>query len=391
MFLDLNKFFAKENNSTVKSTFSKSSSSEKNVKSTFPKYDINKKKRQEHQNQLKIIDDNPLDVHMNRLYRHEVQNLHSKKDAFSFPVVDLGALDWDYEETNKPINHWSENMIREAIGKEKENWHKINSRNDHITSTSTTMASITIKLISPKSTPTPFYKFDLMKVNPHYLKNSSSEESTSNDLWVEINNKKFEASTSAPQPLTTTSYKILTTPRKEKKKGIHILRRRKFKKNFWIPSKSEHSNKEVGIDDHKKIRNPLEDDWNRIFRSTTLMSISDFSDAETTTLSVKSSENFRKTGKEDPLDKNTGFLKRMVSKFCNIENTLGILQLCNSKSLSKRRKIRKNISRNNVFHRNKQNYPSMSKGYYHHRKEIDQQEFSFMKTVSNVFSFILPS
>ena len=121
------------------------------------------------------------------------------------------------------------------------------------------------------------------------------------------------------------------------------------------------------------------------------MSISDFSDAETTTLSVKSSENFRKTGKEDPLDKNTGFLKRMVSKFCNIENTLGILQLCNSKSLSKRRKIRKNISRNNVFHRNKQNYPSMSKGYYHHRKEIDQQDFSFMKTVSNVFSFILPS
>ena len=289
--------------------------------------------------------------------------------------MDLEAVDWDYEGIEEPLK-WSEIMIREAIG--KENQSKINPKRYLTTTVATTVtASTTIKKLIPTTSTTtyPLYNFDLMKVNHEDSTDDLSEElPPSKDLWGEIH-QKFGESTSAPETPATTSHKILTIRGRREKR-----RRRKVKKNLWIPTKSEPSASIQEEVDDNKIFNPLEDDWKSIFRSTTMMPVIDFSVSDTTTA-------FRAETTEPPnrrkqrVDKNTGFLKRLVSKYCNIENTLGILQLCNSKSLSKRRKIRKNYS---VIQNDKQQHLNQN-------KERKQQDFNFLNTVSNVFSLILPS
>ena len=219
--------------------------------------------------------------------------------------------------------------------------------------------------------------FDLMKVNHEDSGDDITEglQPSKNLLWGEVH-QKFGESSSTPATLpATTAHKIITIRgRREKRK------RRKVKKNLWIPSKSEPSVQELDADNDKKIFNPLDDDWKSIFRSTTMMPVIDFSVTETTKPREETTELIEKR-RNQQVDKNTGFLKRLVSKYCKIENTLGILQLCNSKSLSKRRKIRKHDL---VLQNNKQRYLNQN-------KERKQQDFNLLNTVSNVFSLILPS
>ena len=404
MLLDLNTFFSNNNrvNETEPTT---TPNSRRHEEGSLLKKDPNRsrdkplKGRHATKNyELKKIDDNPLDIHNRRLYlesdkpkftfnnninkdEYSKNNINNNRDPYNFPVVDLEAVNWDYEDTNKPFK-WGEVVIREAIGKQnqtKSNSQKYNVPTSATTITTTVKISTTNRKVIPEPTTHPFYKFDLMKVNHEDLNVDLVGELPSKNLWGDIH-QKFDESTSAPKTPTTASYKTTSRGIREKR------RKRKVKKNLWIPSKSELSVEEVDTDNDKKIFNPLEDDWNRIFRSTTGMPVIDNSVFETATNpskegTTKSTERRR----NEPVDKNTGFLKRLVSKYCKIENSLGILQLCNSKSLSKRRKIRKNDS---VLHKTKKSYLSKN---FHPDKERRQQDFNFLNTVSNVFSLILPS
>ena len=426
MLLDLNKFFSNNNgvNETEPTT---TPNALRNEEGSFLEKDPNisryKPLRERHATnyyELKKIDDNPLDIHNRRLYlesdnpkftfnnkinkdefsnnynninkeeysnnnnninKDVYSNKNNNKDPYNFPVVDLEAVNWDYEDTNKPFK-WGEVVIREAIG--KQNQTKSNSKSYNLP-TSTTTITTTVRRVSttnrkviPEPTTQPFYKFDLMKVNHENV--DLVGELPSKHLWGDIH-QKFGESTSAPKTPSTTSYKTSTSRGRREKR-----RKRKVKKNLWTPSKSELSVEEVDTDNAKKIFNPLDDDWKSIFRSTTGMPVIDNSVFETATTSSKD-ETTKSTERRrhEPVDKNTGFLKRLVSKYCKIEDSLGILQLCNSKSLSKRRKIRKNDS---VFHKNKKSY--LSQGF-HPTKERRQQDFNILNTVSNVFSLILPS
>ena len=185
MLLDLNKFFSNENGANMNESTSTPKTRRKedgshlgNHQSMFSEKPLKKDDKKHYQ--LKSIDDNPLDLHNRRLYlesdnhntEHEI-NQHSnnnnvnkdehsnnknKNDAYNFPVVDLGAVDWDYEGINKPFK-WSEIMIREAIGKENET--KVNS--ESYPTISTTIAT-TVR-VSTTTTNYPIYNFDLMKLN----------------------------------------------------------------------------------------------------------------------------------------------------------------------------------------------------------------------------------
>ena len=393
MLLDLNKFFSHENGvnlnestSTQKTRRKEEGTDLENDQSMSP---LIRDRPDGQHHQLKTIDDNPLDIQNRRLYfesdkqedahnninKEEFSKKNNNKDVYNFPVVNLEAVDWDYEGIEEPLK-WSEIMIREAIG--KENQSKINPKRYQTTSTTvatTVAASTTIKKSNP-TTSYPLYNFDLMKVNHEDSTDDLSEElPPSKDLWGEIH-QKFGESTTAPETPATTSHKILTIRGRREKR-----RRRKVKKNLWIPTKSELSASIQKEEDDNKIFNPLEDDWKSIFRSTTMMPVIDFSVSDTTTAFRAEPTERTETRRKQRVDKNTGFLKRLVSKYCNIENTLGILQLCNSKSLSKRRKVRKNYS---VIQNNKPQHLNQN-------KERKQQDFNFLNTVSNVFSLILPS
>ena len=92
-------------------------------------------------------------------------------------------------------------------------------------------------------------------------------------------------------------------------------RRRKFNNSF--------GSKEVEMVEtfERKVTSPLKSEWDAYLYSTT-----------PTTSTERLEEDFHHKQNPSP-----GIIKNMISKYCSFESSIGILQLCDSKLLSKQR------------------------------------------------------
>ena len=124
------------------------------------------------------------------------------------------------------------------------------------------------------------------------------------------------------------------------------LRRRKKKKAGWPvkEQKEEPDNKPEKMivlqkDFQEKVKKPLKTEWNAIFQRTTYPRKEYLESSSTTTTSVPP-QSYRKSirGQKSNKDPEHSVLRKLVEKYCQFENSLGIMKLCESQQLSTTRK-----------------------------------------------------
>ena len=235
--------------------------------------------------QLKSII-NPLDFQLQMHYDHSFFRKAPKSFAKDFVSDFNSRKDVDGEEEEAL---WSESVIRKAIGKKE---------------------------------PGNFYEEN--KIDKNFIKTAES-------IMIDENILKEKPSITTTKPavkttVSTTTEIFFKKDSKQKGKRRKIKKKSKRKKLNYI---SEYQKKEFKVEDEvsKKVSLPMEKEWEHIFQSSTT---SIPTTSETTTVI--------KDRHEKPKNNNdSGFLKTLVSQYCDIEHSIGILQLCNSRILSRNR------------------------------------------------------
>ena len=229
---------------------------------------------------------NPLDFQLQMHYDYSLLGKTSKSFAKDFLSDFNSRKDVDGEEEEAL---WSESVIRKAIGKKE---------------------------------PGNFYEEN--KIDKNFIKTAES-------IMIDENILKEKPSITTTKPavkttVSTTTEIFFKKDSKQKGKRRKIKKKSKRKKLNYI---SEYQKKEFKVEDEvsKKVSLPMEKEWEHIFQSSTT---SIPTTSETTTVI--------KDRHEKPKNNNdSGFLKTLVSQYCDIEHSIGILQLCNSRILSRNR------------------------------------------------------
>ena len=386
MFFDLNKFYANDitdsaNKIKISTTKESKTGVDSRTKSLQPEFlkqalvtsteSQRDNNRGEH---LKSVDDNPLDLQLRRLYGDIYDDDDYDNSEFKeydidanyqnvvtdirnrIPKIDQDAVDWKPNEPEPEYLSWSESRIRQGIGKK----HEGGDVQEKISPAfSTTEQPYIMQMGFPN-----FNALKLKeKVKEKFTPKLSSDGFKSNENIVK---DIFSSTTTSPSASTTTTeyFRIKfheplvekstatasTTPavlkwKKHKRKETNgKFRRRKRIRNgdrafnarrpFKLLKESEYKEKEFKVveDLNQKVSGPMEEEWVHIFQPPTSSSFPE------TTISSTSSQSPVKDQDQD-----SGFIKQLVSRYCDIENTIGILQLCNSKTLSKTRKSKKSL------------------------------------------------
>ena len=129
--------------------------------------------------------------------------------------------------------------------------------------------------------------------------------------------------------------KTTTTPQKMK------LRRRKKKKAVRPEPEQDTEPEKIIVlqkDFQEKVKKPLKTEWNAIFQGT--YPRKKYLESRTTTTTTRSTQFYSKSvrGEKSTREPEHSMLRRLVEKYCQFENSLGIMRLCESQQLSSTRK-----------------------------------------------------
>ena len=229
---------------------------------------------------------NPLDFQLQMHYDYSLLGKTSKSFAKDFLSDFNSRKDVDGEEEEAL---WSESVIRKAIGKKE---------------------------------PGNFYEEN--KIDKNFIKTAES-------IMIDENILKEKPSMTTTKPtikttVSTTTEILFKKDSKQKGKRRKIKKKSKRKKLNYI---SDYQKKEFKVEDEvsKKVSLPMKKEWEHIFQSST-----------TSIPTTSETTNEIKDRHEKPKNNNdSGFLKTLVSQYCDIEHSIGILQLCNSRILSRNR------------------------------------------------------
>ena len=371
MFFDLNKFYANDitdsdNKIKISTTKESKTGDDSRTKSLQPEFLkqalVTSTESQRDNNRgeyLKSVDDNPLDLQLRRLYGDiydDYDNSEYKEydDDANYqnaatdirnriPKIDQNAVDWKTNEPEPEYLSWSESRIRQGIGKK----HNSGDVQEKISpEVSTTEQPYIMQMGFPdfnaqKLKEKVQEKF-IPDFNPQDIFSSTTIPSTATTEYFRI--KFHEPLVEKSTAKTSTAPAVLKWKKHKRKETNGKFRRRKkirngdrafnAKRPYKLLKDSEYKEKEFKVveDLNQKVSGPMEEEWVHIFQPSTSSSFPE------TTISSTSSQSPVKDRDQD-----SGFIKQLVSRYCDIENTIGILQLCNSKTLSKTRKSKKSL------------------------------------------------
>ena len=371
MFFDLNKFYANDitdsvNKIKISTTKESKTGDDSRTKSLQPKFLkqalVTSTESQRDNNRgeyLKSVDDNPLDLQLRRLYGDiydDYDNSEYKEydDDANYqnaatdirnriPKIDQNAVDWKPNEPEPEYLSWSESRIRQGIGKKHEGGDVQEKISPEVSTTE-----------QPYIMQMGFPDFNAQKLkekvqekfipdfNPQDIFSSTTTPSTATTEYFRV--KFHEPLVEKSTAKTSTAPAVLKWKKHKRKETNGKFRRRKkirngdrafnAKRPYKLLKDSEYKEKEFKVveDLNQKVSGPMEEEWVHIFQPSTSSSF-----PETTTSSTSSQSPVKDR------DQDSGFIKQLVSRYCDIENTIGILQLCNSKTLSKTRKSKKSL------------------------------------------------